>query len=84
MWWHDVDHGEKCDCMLLARAAGALPSSMDLGYCQNVLQKHWRLRCNHGRRLPLPPETPKFPPLDIHDPLHAALLANLPVPSYGP
>lgn len=79
-WWRNVDHGNMCDCMLLAGAVGASLSSMDLSYCKNVLQKHWRMRCNHGCRLPGPTVTPELPPLDIHDPLHAALLANLPVP----
>lgn len=78
-WWRDVDHGDMCDCMLLARAVGAAPSSMDFSYCQNVLKKHWRLRCNHGCRLPGPAVTPKLPPLDSHDPMQAAVLANLPV-----
>ena len=78
MWWRDVEHGDMCDCMLLAKAAGATPSSMDLSYCQNVLQKHWRVRCNHGRRVPQAPETPRLPPLDIRDPVHAVLLANAP------
>lgn len=79
VWWHDVDHGDMCDCMLLARAVGTSPSSTDLSYCQNVLQKHWRLRCNHGCRLPGAPVTPQLPPLDIRDPLQALLLANVPV-----
>ena len=79
MWWRDVDHGDMCDCMLLARAVGGSTSCVDFGYCQNVLQKHWRLKCNHGGRRPAPRETPQLPPLDIHDPLQAAVLANLPV-----
>ena len=78
MWWRDVDHGEMCDCMLLARAVGAPPSSVDFAYCQRVLQKHWRLRCNHGRRGPAARITPQLPPLDIRDPVHAVLLANAP------
>lgn len=76
--WRDVDHGDLCDCMLLAHAVGAPPSSVDLSYCQHVLQKHWRLKCNHGCRMPAPQVTPQLPPLDIHDPLQAVLLANTP------
>ena len=76
--WRDVEHGDFCDCMLLARAVGAPPSTVDLNYCQHVLQKHWRLRCNHGGRARPPRVTPWLPHLDVHDPVHAALLANVP------
>lgn len=77
--WHSVDHGDMCDCMLLAAAVGASPSSVDFNYCHEVLQKHWRLKCNHGGRAPAAQETPHLPPLDFHDPLQAALLVNVPV-----
>ena len=79
MWWRDVDHGDRCDCMLLANAVGASAGCVDFSYCQNVLQKHWRLRCNHGCRMPAAPVTPQLPHLDIREPLQAALLANAPV-----
>ena len=79
MWWRDVDHGEMCDCMLLAQAVGAPPSALDFVYCQGVLQKHWSLRCNHGCRFPAPRTTPELPRLDAHDPVHAMLLVNVPV-----
>lgn len=78
MCWRDVDHGEMCDCMLLAQAIGAPPSSVDFAYCQNVLQKHWSLRCNHGCRIPGPRITRELPRLDTHDPVHAVLLVNAP------
>ena len=74
--WHDVDHGDHCDCMLLARAVGAPASTVDVVYCRNVLQHHWNVSCNHGGRAPVPKPTPQLPPLDIHDPVHAALLVN--------
>lgn len=76
--WRDVDHGDRCDCMLLAAAVGAPPSATDLLYCRQVLQKHWRISCNHGCRLRGQPVTPKLPrQLDPHDPVHAVLLANV-------
>ena len=76
--WHDVEHGDLCACMLLAHAVGASPSCIDFAYCHNVLQKHWRMTCNHGDCPPLPQATPRLPPLDIRDPLQAVLLANAP------
>ena len=76
--WRDVEHGDFCDCLLLARAVGAAASAVDLAYCQNVLQKHWRLTCNHGCRGRPPRATPRLPRLDVHDPLQAILLANMP------
>ena len=76
--WRDVDHGHLCDCMLLARAVGTPVSAVDLSYCRNVLQRHWRIRCNHGGRARPPRVTPQFPRLDLHDPVHAVLLANVP------
>jgi hypothetical protein len=76
--WRDVDHGEMCDCMLLARAIGAPSSCIDYSYCRNVLQRHWNVTCNHGGRLRAARTTPQLPPLDAHDPLQAILLANAP------
>ena len=29
MWWRDLDHGEMCDCMLLAQAVGAPAFAID-------------------------------------------------------
>lgn len=76
--WHDVEHGDHCDCLALARAVGAPSSSIDYCYCRNVLQKHWRLSCNHGCGSHPEAATPHLPHLDIHDPVQAALLANAP------
>lgn len=77
MW--EADHGDLCDCRLLAEAVGAQPSAVDFSYCRRVLQQHWRVRCNHGHRGPQAIVTPQVPPLDVHDPLQATLLANMPV-----
>lgn len=78
--WRDVDHGEQCDCMLLARAVGAPPETVDFAYCRVVLQKHWRLTCNHGchDRGARPAATPRLPPVDARDPVQATLLVNAP------
>ena len=75
---YDVEHGEHCDCMLLAAAVGTPASSVDYAYCHAVLHKHWRLRCGHGGCAPAPQATPHLPPLDVRDPVQATLLANAP------
>lgn len=77
--WRDVEHGDQCSCMLLAKAIGAPADTVDYYYCRQVLQKHWRVRCNHGGCPAVVPITPGLPPLDWHDPVQAMLLANLPV-----
>ncbi|HEY5898480.1 MAG TPA: hypothetical protein VIV54_13005 [Burkholderiales bacterium] len=79
--WRNLEHGDLCDCRLLALAVGAAPSTMDYLYCRLVLQKHWRLHCNHGCRMTPPAVTPPpLPHLDPKDPLHAMLIANAPLP----
>ena len=76
LYWQDCDHGNRCDCMLLARAVGAGPAAVDLNYCRQVLQKHWRMTCNHGVHVPGPKQTRELPPHGPADPLHAILVAN--------
>lgn len=75
--WEDVEHGDQCQCLLLASAVGAPPSAVDLIYCRNVLQKHWRLACNHGRKAAAPRATPYLPPHDIRDLVQAMLITNV-------
>lgn len=77
--WRDVEHGDECACMLLTQAIGAPADTVDYHYCRQVLQKHWRVRCNHGGCPAAAPVTPQLPRLDPHDPVQAMLLANLPV-----
>lgn len=74
--WQDCEHGDRCDCMLLARAVGAGPTAVDFHYCRQVLQKHWRVKCNHGTRVPSPKRTRELPPRDPAEPLQAILVAN--------
>ena len=76
--WQGVEHGDHCDCVVLARAVGAPASSVDYCYCRNVLQKHWRLSCNHGCGHAPAAVTPHLPRVDVRDPVQAALLANAP------
>ena len=48
----EFDHGEHCDCVILAAAVGARPESISCHYCRDVLQKHWRIACRHGEHAP--------------------------------
>jgi len=61
---------------LLAAAAGADPSVIGYALCHDVLQKRWRMTCDHIPEAPRIKLTPKLPPHDSHDPLHALLIAN--------
>lgn len=74
-WWQR-DHGDSCDCRALAIAAGAGPDAVDFQYCRQVLQKHWRVKCNHGRGVPGVRATPQIPKRDAGDPVQAILVAN--------
>ncbi len=75
--WEDVEHGDQCQCLLMASAVGALPSAVDVIYCRNVLQRHWRLTCNHGGKAAASRATPQLPPRDTQDPVQAVLMANI-------
>lgn len=44
-----VNHGQQCSCKLLAQAVGLDPRNLSFEYCQEVLQKRWRLTCRHGQ-----------------------------------
>ena len=48
----EFDHGEHCDCVILAAAVGAGPKSISFQYCRDVLQKHWLINCRHGEHAP--------------------------------
>lgn len=69
-------HGLHCSCRLLAAAAGTDPSVIDYAFCRNVLQKRWRMTCDHIPVAPRLKVTPEPPPHDSHDALHALLIAN--------
>ena len=73
---HDCEHGDRCDCMILARAVGAASHAVDFAYCRTVLQKHWHVRCNHGMGAAPARQTPELPPRDPGDPVQAVLVAN--------
>ncbi len=70
------EHGDQCDCRLLAFAVGADPSKLDFTYCRLVLQKRWRVRCNHGGGVAVTRVTPNAPPRDPRDAVQAILIAN--------
>ena len=52
-----IEHGEQCSCKLLAQAAGVDPRNLSFGYCQRVLQRRWRVTCNHGESISKPAVT---------------------------
>ena len=70
------DHGEHCSCRALATAIGVKPSSIDYAFCHLVLQKHWRMSCDHIPDVSPKKVTREPPPHDSRDPLHALLIAN--------
>ena len=74
-------HGSSCACRLLAAAAGAESSALDYGFCRSVLQKRWRMTCDHIARVPRKKNTPTLPPHDPRDLLHLLLIANADIPS---
>lgn len=72
----DCQHGDQCDCLLLARAVGVKPEAMDFNYCRRVLQKHWGMRCNHGLRGCAAGRKYAVLPRDRRDPVQAVLVAD--------
>ena len=75
-WYQERKHGSHCSCRVLATIAGGDPSIIDYGYCRQVLQKRWRMRCDHIPEVHREKTTPRLPVHDAHDPLHALLIAN--------
>lgn len=70
------EHGEYCSCRALAAATGVKPSSIDYAFCRSVLQKRWRINCDHVPHMSRAKVTREPPPHDSRDPLHALLIAN--------
>ena len=70
------EHGTRCSCRLLAAATATEPSAIDYTYCCSVLQKHWRVVCDHVPNVVRQKVTREPPPHDSHDPMHALLIAN--------
>jgi hypothetical protein len=60
----------------LAAAAGADPSAIDYALCSRILQKRWRMTCDHIPHAPRMKVAWEPPPHDPQDPLHALLIAN--------
>jgi hypothetical protein len=73
-----IEHGDRCDCALLAQATHLDPRALSFDYCQRVLHLHWRMTCRHGR----PPAPSAAGPgerwRDIGpvDPVKAILISN--------
>lgn len=75
-WHRERKHGSHCSCRVLASIAGGDPSIIDYGYCRQVLQKRWRMRCDHIPEVHREKSTPELPSHDPRDPVHALLIAN--------
>ena len=69
-------HGTHCSCRLLAAATGAECTSIDYGFCRAVLQKRWRMTCDHLAAEPRALAPISVPPHDSRDPVQAILVAN--------
>jgi hypothetical protein len=74
-------HGSHCACRLLAASVGADPSAVDYGFCRRVLQKRWRMVCDHIPQVRREIVTPSFPPHDLQDPVQLILIANTDAPA---
>ena len=75
-----IEHGDRCDCSLLARAMKMSPRAISFAFCHQVLQKRWRMTCLHGCP-PTPAAAPDVQPwkdLDGVDAVQAILISNKP------
>ena len=73
--WRDVEHGDECGCMLLAQAIGVPADTVVLqAGASEALALALQPRRLPGRRA----LTLQLPSLELHDPVHAVLLANVP------
>lgn len=71
-------HGDLCTCRLLAIAIGSNPKMLRFNYCKTVLQRRWRVECNHGcapgeRK---PSTVAKWQGFGPIDPVKAVLIMN--------
>ena len=73
-------HGSHCSCALLTEAIGADPSAIDYTFCRNILQKRWRMTCDHIPEAPRIKMTPEIPLHDSQDTLQVILIANADLP----
>ncbi|MBI4292382.1 MAG: hypothetical protein HY661_12970 [Betaproteobacteria bacterium] len=71
------EHGEHCSCRRLTAAAQAGPSAIDYTFCHLVLQKRWRMTCDHVPGVAREKVTPQLPARDVRDPIQALLIANV-------
>ena len=45
----ELRHGSHCSCKVLEVATKARPGSISCLFCKTILQKRWRMTCNHGK-----------------------------------
>ena len=78
---HCIQHGDHCECKLLARTLNIDPSAISFAFCQRVLQRHWRMTCRHGVQdvAPAPlPAVERWRELGEVDAVKAILICNDP------
>lgn len=76
-----IQHGDHCECTLLARTLNIDPAAISFSFCQRVLQKHWRMTCRHGSQGETPrlvPAVERWRELGEVDAVKAILISNDP------
>ena len=72
-----IEHGDHCDCALLAQALHLDPRTVSFDYCQRVLHLHWRMTCRHGAPpAPAVPASERWRDIGSVDPVKAILISN--------
>ena len=71
------EHGAHCSCRMLTAAMQIESSALDYTFCRLILQKHWRMTCDHVPHVARAKVTPQLTPRDARDPIQALLIANV-------
>ena len=72
-------HGGHCECEQLAAALRCDPRTISFDFCLRVLQRHWRIHCNHGcAESRSPPSVARWKDAGRADAVKAILISNAP------
>jgi hypothetical protein len=73
-----MEHGDQCNCTLLAQALGMDSRFISFAFCHRVLHGHWRLTCRHGQPASEPVAGPgeRWKDVGPADPVKAILIVN--------
>lgn len=69
-------HGNVCSCQLLSLAVTGKLDGCDYEYCRNVLQRHWKVRCNHGQSKAVE-DAPIYEVVTLHEDATLELLKKM-------